>query len=70
MMKMAFPNAKNMGDALQQMQAMMGAVKGRGGAQRGSAPFRGPGGGFSPNQDQLKKAMDMLQQFQQKGGKR
>jgi hypothetical protein len=62
MMKMAFPNAKNMGDAMSQMQKMMG----------------GGAGGMPPNlgalmnqmnnpqmQAQMKAAMDMLSKMQQ-----
>lgn len=59
MMKMAFPQAKNMGDALSQMQAMMGSLqKGRGGN-----PFAG--GNPQMNQ-QMKMAMDMLNRMQRK----
>jgi hypothetical protein len=68
MMKMAFPNAKNMGDAVAQMQKMMGgmgaggmgAMGGRGGF--GGAPARG-----GQNMDaQLKQAMEMLRKSQKK----
>jgi hypothetical protein len=78
MMKMAFPSAKNMGEALQQMQSQMGNLAGMAGA--GS---RGPGrpgmtmpsmggkkGGPANAKDaeaQLKAAMNMLQNMQQKG---
>ena len=49
MMKMAFPNAKNMNDALSQMQKMMG----------GRMPNMG--GGKNANMDaQLQQAMAML----------
>lgn len=76
MLKMAFPNAKNMNDALSQMQNMMGAM-GKGGMGRGGMPFpggmgvpRGGGGGGGKKSDaQLKAAMEMLQKMQ-KGGKR
>ncbi len=63
MLKMAFPGAKNMNEALQQMQAMT-----KGMSRAGS---RGPGiPGRNPNMDaQLKQAMDMLKNMQ-KGGKR
>ncbi len=61
MMKMAFPNAKNMGDAMAQMQKMMGGM----GAARGGfggAPARG-----GQNMDaQLKQAMEMLRKAQKK----
>ena len=58
MMKMAFPGAKNMNEAVAQMQKMMGGkgMQGRGGGRGG---FSGGGGG---NMDaQLKQAMQMLQ---------
>jgi hypothetical protein len=69
MMKMAFPNAKNMNDAMQQMQAQMAALSG-GGARRGGGgnPFAGGrnGGGKNPQTEaQLKAAMDMLKNMQQ-----
>jgi hypothetical protein len=65
MMKMAFPNAKNMNEAVASMQQMMGGMGGMGGMNRG--PGRGAPRG---NTDaQLKAAMDMLQQIQKKGGK-
>ncbi len=80
MMKMAFPNAKNMNEALGQMQKM---AQGMGGAGGGAArPVgRGPAGGFQlPQQkggaskgdmdQQLKAAMDMLANMQKGGGKR
>jgi hypothetical protein len=52
MLKMAFPQAKSMGEALEQMQKMMGSFGGKG------FPNMGAGGG---NRDaQLKAAMDML----------
>ena len=70
MMKMAFPNAKNMGDAMAQMQKMMGGMGGMPnmggmGAARGGfggAPARG-----GQNMDaQLKQAMEMLRKAQKK----
>jgi len=65
MMKMAFPNAKNMNEAVAQMQGMMKGMGGRGGPRM---PMGGAGGG---NMDaQLKAAMDMLQQMKKTGGKR
>lgn len=74
MMKMAFPNAKNMNEALSQMQGMM---KGMGmGGPAGMGGFGGMGGrpggrGAPQNADaQLKAAMDMLKKMQQGGGKR
>lgn len=75
MMKMAFPNAKNMQEAMGQMQGMMSGMN-RGGG-RGGNPFAGGGGrpgmggagGGNKNMDaQLKAAMEMLQNMQ-KGGK-
>ena len=52
MLKMAFPNAKNMNDALGQMQKMMGGMGG------GRMPAKG---GKNANTDaQLKQAMAML----------
>jgi len=61
MMKMAFPNAKNMNDALSQMQGMMGQFQGMSGAKKGN-PFAGKGGGNKKDMDaQLKKAMELLQ---------
>jgi hypothetical protein len=66
MMKMAFPNAKNMNDALAQMQNMMGAMGGARG--RGGNPFGGMGApGARGNSDaQLKAAMEMLQKSQKR----
>jgi hypothetical protein len=68
MMKMAFPNAKNMNDALAQMQNMMSGM----GGMRGGKPGQGMpdmsalmGQMNNPNmQAQMKKAMDMLAQMQ------
>jgi hypothetical protein len=60
MMKMAFPGAKNMSEAVSKMQQMTQGLS------------RGPraGGAGGGNMDaQLKAAMNMLQQMQ-KGGKR
>ena len=62
MMKMAFPGAKNMNEAMGRMQQMLG------GMNRG--PMKGPGRPGGQQMDaQLRAAMDMLQQMQ-KGGKR
>ena len=75
MMKMAFPGAKDMGAAMEQMQKMMGGMGGGGkpghGGQRampqmGRGQFKG--GGKNPDA-QLKAAMDMLANIQ-KGNKR
>lgn len=53
MLKMAFPNAKNMGDAMGQMQKMMAGM--------GGMPNMGGQKGMKmPNDAQLKAAMDML----------
>ena len=68
MMKMAFPNSKNMGDAMGQMQQMLSGLSGRGGFP-GAGGGRGVPGGANTNA-QMKMAMDLLQQMQQKGGKR
>lgn len=60
-MKMAFPGAKNLNEAVAQMQGMMQGMGGRG---RGMPPMGGGG------QDaQLRAAMQMLQQMN-KGPKR
>ncbi len=60
MMKMAFPGSKGMGDAMAQMQAMMGKMQG---GKGGPNPF----GGNNPNMNaQMKMAMDMLAQMQRK----
>lgn len=59
MMKMAFPGANNMGEAMAQMQKMMGGLQGG----------RNPMAGGKPNpqmQAQMKMAMDMLAQMQKK----
>lgn len=74
MMKMAFPNAKNMNEALAGMQQMMQGMQGMRGSRgpgRPGAPFSGgmPAGGGKNMDAQLKAAMEMLQQMQ-KGGKR
>jgi hypothetical protein len=69
MMKMAFPNAKNMNEALSQMQGMFQGMQGMGRPPLKGVPNRGPAP--SNNMDaQLKAAMDMLQKMQQKGPKR
>ena len=61
MLKMAFPGAKNMNEALQKMQQMMKGFQGKGGfpGGRGGGPG-GPAGG----KGQLQAAMNMLQQMQ------
>lgn len=71
---MAFPGAKDMNEALQRMQQMTGQMGGagrgpqKGGARGGFSMPKGAGAGGSDAQ--LKAAMQMLQQMQQKGGKR
>ncbi len=66
MMKMAFPGARNMNEALAKMQQMMGAMGAMGG--RGGMGGGRPGG---PNMNaQMKAAMDMLQKMQQQKKKR
>jgi hypothetical protein len=67
MMKMAFPGAKNMGDALARMQQMTQGMNR--GPQRGPGGGRKVGGGGGGNDAQLRAAMNMLQQMQ-KGGKK
>ncbi|OFZ19688.1 MAG: hypothetical protein A2X94_16670 [Bdellovibrionales bacterium GWB1_55_8] len=66
MMKMAFPGAKNMNEAVAGMQQMMKGMQGRGGRGPGFPAGPARGGASDP---QLKAAMDMLQQMQ-KGGKK
>ena len=58
MLKMAFPNAKNMNEALSQMQSMMGAVKKGGG--RGPGGYPGGKAGAKQMDAKLKAAMDLL----------
>ncbi len=68
MMKMAFPNAKNMGDAMSQMQNMMGGLGGGMGGKPGQGmPDMSALMGQMNNpkmQAQMKQAMDMLAQMQ------
>ena len=66
MLKMAFPGAKNMNEAVSQMQNMMQGMGGMAGARgKGGNPFAGMGGmGGAPrggSDAQLKAAMAMLQ---------
>lgn len=58
MMKMAFPGAKNMNEAMAKMQGMFQ------GLNRGPMPRGGGRGGASDAQ--LKAAMDMLQRMQKR----
>jgi nitrate/nitrite transporter NarK len=60
MMKMMFPGAKNMNEAMGQMQGMLSGMGGMGG--RGGMP-RGPQGNSQQMNQQLKMAMDMLQKM-------
>jgi len=63
MMKMVFPGANNMAEALDKMQAMTGAMQARG----GRGPYNAGGRGSNPQMDaQLKAAMDMLQNMKKK----
>jgi uncharacterized protein YneF (UPF0154 family) len=60
MMKMAFPNAKNLNEAMSQAQAMMGNMGGGGRSPFTGMPTGG-GRGAAPGSDaQLKAAMEML----------
>jgi hypothetical protein len=58
MLKMAFPGAKNMNEAMAGVQKMMQGAGGRGN------PMAGMGGGDM--QAQMKAAMQMMQQMQNK----
>lgn len=70
MMKMAFPGAKNMNEAMAQMQKMMGNMGAMGGRSPLGRPGM-PGGAGGKNMDaQLKAAMEKLQQIQRSGGKK
>ena len=66
MMKMAFPGAKDMGQAMSQMQQMMSGMQ-RGGGRPGGRPGMPMGGGGKNMDAQLKTAMEMLQKMQHKG---
>jgi len=73
MMKMAFPNAKNMNEALSQMQGMMGGLGGMGAGKNGMPPNLGAlmGQMNQPQmQAQMKAAMEMLSKMQQNGTRR
>ena len=64
MMKMAFPNSKNMNDAVAQMQGMMSGMGGKGGMPPNMQALMGQMN--NPNmQAQMKAAMDMLGKMQQ-----
>jgi hypothetical protein len=58
MMKMAFPNAKNMGDAMAQAQAMMSKLGGAGNTFPGGRP------NLNMNDPNVKRAMEMLKNMQ------
>lgn len=60
MLKMAFPGAKDMNEAVVQMQKMMQGMTGRGGANPFAA-MGGMGSGKSNADAQLKAAMELLQ---------
>ena len=72
MMKMAFPKANNMNEAMSQMQGMLGGMGGMGGAGgKGLPPNLAQMMGQMNNKDmqaQMKTAMDMLAQMQKNGG--
>ena len=72
MMKMAFPSAKNMGDAVNQMQKMTSGFGGMGGGGMRSPMMGAPGpagrGNPQQMQAQLQAAMKMLQQMQNNNG--
>ncbi len=71
MMKSAFPNAKNLNEAVSQMQQMMGGMKGARGNPFGAMGGRAPGVAGAGNKDaQLRAAMEMLKNLQQPKGKR
>lgn len=58
MLKMAFPNAKGMGDAMAQAQKMMAGMGGMGGM-----PGKGHGMAGKSQDAQLKAAMEMLKKM-------
>ncbi len=64
MMKMAFPGAKNMNEAMSQMQTMMGGMGGKGGMPPNLQAMMGQLN--QPQmQAQMKAAMEMLSKMQQ-----
>ncbi len=68
MMKMAFPGAKNMNEAMSQMQNMMSGRGGKAGMPPNLAAMMGQMN--QPQmQAQMKAAMEMLSKMQQGGGK-
>jgi len=64
MMKMAFPNAKNMNEAMAQAQTMMGKMGGR--SPFTGMPTGGRAGGTGQSDAQLKAAMETLQNMKKK----
>jgi hypothetical protein len=69
MMKMAFPKANNMGDAMAQMQKMMGGMGGAGGMPPNLGALMGQMN--NPQmQAQMKAAMEMLGKMQGGGRKK
>lgn len=64
MMKMAFPGAKNMNDAMAGMQKMMQGLGGMGGMPMGGMPPKGMPAGGKNMEAQMKAAMSLLQQMQ------
>lgn len=66
MLQMTFPGAKNMKDAMDQMQSMVKNIRRRGGKRRGGpfASMQGTPPGVNPNQ--LKAAMSMLEGLKKK----
>jgi hypothetical protein len=60
MLKMAFPNAKNMNEALGQMQKMMGGMGGKMPNMGGMGGKNGKNGKNASSDAQLKQAMAML----------
>ncbi len=58
MLKMAFPNAKNMGEAMSQMQSMMGGMGGM--PNMGNMMGKGFPQAGGKSDAQLKAAMEML----------
>lgn len=70
MLKMAFPNAKNMNEALAGMQGMMSGMQGMMGGRPGAGgnPFGAMQGGRGGkgSDAQLKAAMEMLNKMQKR----
>ena len=62
MLEIAFPGAKDMNDALRQMQSMTSKMRGAGSRGPGRPAMPNLGGGKTPMDAQLKAAMDLLQQ--------